>query len=314
MNRLRPQTTHIFPTHNTLFLRRLQQLFIPHVVFNSVILGQSKEKILRSHAKQYGTNRRNQVRGVSSHLTLSLTICEQDANRIYREINGAVAKGDTLITVIVGQDENTKTYELPKFKLMAVSGYFQAALSGPWVEGRLHTVTLDWENPLSFDLFVQWMYIKQVVIPRVTTSKSRADSECLSIYLNFSKLADYLNVIGPMHTSLEDMEKIIIANPEALESYHIREAGLLPRGNPILRMFAKCSVKPYTRSKFNWSDVDWRGVETTKVVFKHEKELKDVDGFASELLSMIPMKDILATLNRYAPISDFIDDICYESA
>lgn len=196
-------------------------------------------------------------------------------------IDGAVAKGDTLVTIIVGSSENNKTYQLSKAKLVGISRYFKAALEGRWVEGDTQTVTLDEADHLSFDLLVQWIYYYAVVLP-CSDTKSPAAAD-LTKYLNFLELATYLQIDGPCETCIELMEKLLNSDPKCLEPVHIQNAAkFLPRGNPVVQLFAHHCVEPYMRSKYSIAHP-----------FRFENELRDLDGFAFALLSQLPMQRLL---------------------
>lgn len=92
-------------------------------------------------------------------------------------IDGAVAEGDTLVTIIVGGPDNKKTYRLSKNKLVGISAYFKAAFGNEerWIEGATQTSILDEEEPISFDLLIQWIYWRAVVLPRASETSSAAE-------------------------------------------------------------------------------------------------------------------------------------------
>lgn len=247
------------------------------------------------------------------------------ANKYSRKINGTTATGgDTLVTIVVGKDENSKTYNLSKEALISVSDYFNRAFSGDWVEVASQTVHLEEEDPAMFDLVVQWAYCGRVVINDRKLKRKRdpddnysSKSQYISTYLRFLQLADYLQIDGPIETSIEPMRRTITAAEQALQPAHIRTAADLPGGRPIMKMFAEMCAKSYILSRCDWlhhpnaryrngilsvnmrtpygraPSAPRKTSDNSTLSFRFSKELEEIDGFAAELLRCASMDRLI---------------------
>lgn len=204
------------------------------------------------------------------------------ANKHYSKINGlTAAAGDTLVKIVVGKGKDSKAYNLSKRNLTSVSDYFKAAFMGDWIEGETQTLNLEEEDSVIFDLIVQWIYCCTVFFD-VKGPKPVLDikSETISIYLKFLKLAKYLQINGPVETSIVPMRNILFYNEAVLQPNHIRAAASLPGNRQVLRLFAQNCSDSYLKS---------RAWKPKRKPFRFEKELEEVDGFALELLRSLPL-------------------------
>lgn len=123
---------------------------------------------------------------------------------------------------MVGKDDNVKTYNLPKSNLIQEAPYFKKACLEACLEGQTKTVKLEEEDPISFDLIVQWMYCRHVVMPdqdHLSTPLTASDQ--VLVYLKFLKLADCLGVADPVSKVLSAMILMLKDNPDALMPAHI---------------------------------------------------------------------------------------------
>ena len=57
----------------------------------------------------------------------------------------------------VGTGDKLRTFEVPKGILCFYSGYFDAALNGPYIEAQEHVCHLPEEDPIIFEGFVYWL-------------------------------------------------------------------------------------------------------------------------------------------------------------
>lgn len=65
-------------------------------------------------------------------------------------------------TVVVGSDEDRRTFQVDQGLLTFYSGYFKAALSGRWTAAEDDAITLVSENPKTFERFVSWLYTRSI--------------------------------------------------------------------------------------------------------------------------------------------------------
>lgn len=68
-----------------------------------------------------------------------------------------------LATIIVGSEGEEEEFRLPRQLLCHASAYFQAALNGPFLEGRLQKIVLEDEDPAVFRTFATWLYQGRLV-------------------------------------------------------------------------------------------------------------------------------------------------------
>jgi hypothetical protein len=64
--------------------------------------------------------------------------------------------------IIIGTDNDKKTFTLPREFLTAVSKYFENALKGPFRETNTKTLTLDNVTPNTFRIFHEWLSARQL--------------------------------------------------------------------------------------------------------------------------------------------------------
>jgi len=67
----------------------------------------------------------------------------------------------SMVTIIVGPEE--RSYIIHKGILCKHAAYFEAALSAGFLESRTMTIRLDEEDPLIFDIFINWLYARKIL-------------------------------------------------------------------------------------------------------------------------------------------------------
>lgn len=70
----------------------------------------------------------------------------------------------TAIEITVGPKDEEVSWILPKSLLTHHSKFFDAALNGTFAESNSRSVTMPEDNPDAFRLFVQWLYIGDIMI------------------------------------------------------------------------------------------------------------------------------------------------------
>jgi hypothetical protein len=76
----------------------------------------------------------------------------------------STAAVEGFVTVEIGAER--KKYQLHKALLTHHSGYFRAALKKTWREGMEGLVKLEDVDPVAFDIFVNWIYTRQLPDPK----------------------------------------------------------------------------------------------------------------------------------------------------
>ncbi|KAF2209496.1 hypothetical protein CERZMDRAFT_86826 [Cercospora zeae-maydis SCOH1-5] len=68
----------------------------------------------------------------------------------------------TIIDVIVGHGEDTKTFQLQDFLLVEHSEFFKAALNGQWKEGKENKIELPDDEPGVFEIYAEWLFCGRI--------------------------------------------------------------------------------------------------------------------------------------------------------
>jgi BTB/POZ domain len=192
--------------------------------------------------------------------------------------------GGPTVTIYVGSEATKKKYILPKTYLCEQSAYFKAAFEGRFQEGEEQALQLDEDSPEHFELVIQWLYTKRVILPRhelprhelpkdLAAEKSLLQ-EKITGYLNFIVLCNKLLLLGDQAEVVEKVKASLITNRKALLPHHVRTAMKLPSRHPIRQLFANTAV-PYHL------DV----VSGTKASFWLADEMVELEGFASDMMA-----------------------------
>jgi hypothetical protein len=148
--------------------------------------------------------------------------------------------GQHLVTIIVGGiDTKKKRYTLCRWKLVETSEFFRAAFLGCFNETQKQIVRLEDEDPVAFDLVLQWIYCGEIRPPPVREErkstcsiKSLSKSEItkrISQYLEFLIMADWLLVSpSPEEAAMEKIISLVGENLNLITAEHYRNAGKLP--------------------------------------------------------------------------------------
>jgi hypothetical protein len=75
---------------------------------------------------------------------------------LYSSEYGEIAK------IEVGNGDKRQTFHVHKGLLSFYSGYFRAALEGPWTEPSSGVINLETEDPLVFERFFLWLYTNRI--------------------------------------------------------------------------------------------------------------------------------------------------------
>ncbi|KAL0260913.1 hypothetical protein SLS55_004605 [Diplodia seriata] len=96
------------------------------------------------------------------------------ANGLHTDTNTTSITGET-ITVIIGsgssssnggaeeEDEAGRSFTIHRALICAFSPFFAAACRGPWKESRSGIIKLPDADPVTFDLYVKWLYTGELV-------------------------------------------------------------------------------------------------------------------------------------------------------
>jgi len=194
-----------------------------------------------------------------------------------------------LVTIRIGS--SSREYKLSKALLCKQSPYFKATFEGKFQEGKEQSTTLKEEDGVvsvrSFELLVQWLYLGRVVLGSSTPTDS------ISTVVEFVRIADMCGVTGMESIMAEQIKTIILANPApmstdldsntyCLDSSHIVSAASLPEGHQVRRVLAVAVAGAFFREDHH----------------KFSKEVKEVSGFASDLLEAI--RDTLKSFKTHS--------------
>ncbi|KAF4635565.1 hypothetical protein G7Y89_g2531 [Cudoniella acicularis] len=170
------------------------------------------------------------------------------------------------VTILVGDQQ----YNLPKELLCDNSTFFHRAFNGSFQEGIEQKLLLKETTSNAFQLVTQWMYTGNVVLALETLTSA----ETITQLLDFLRLADRLDILGPFDSVVEMVKSTLRKDQAALLSHHIREAVKLPSGHAIRNIFAQVCVKDYTPSL------------RKSAIFRFRKELDEVDEFAADFFKV----------------------------
>lgn len=170
-----------------------------------------------------------------------------------------------IATIIVEKQK----YRFPKELLCNGSTFFNSAFNGGFREAQDLELKLEETTAKTFDLVIQWIYTGKFILPVTSTSAS----ETFDQLLGFVKLADRLNLLGPLDTVVASMKALLVSDRDLLKPVHIRAAAELPREHVVRLLFADACAREYTLF-----------VRSASKGFKFSAELKEIESFAFDLL------------------------------
>jgi hypothetical protein len=190
-------------------------------------------------------------------------------------------------------------YLLSKAMLCKHSKYFATMFNGDFKEGQENTAHLDlFEGVVSirsFELLIQWMYVEQVIVAKVTPS------EQIEALVEFARLADFCQVQGVEDLLAERIKAVMSAGTQpapkngwsAIANYRppdtntyritsraVRWASALAQGHAVRKMLATAAVEGFLR-----------GIEHNHRFFK---EIQEITGFGADVLNAV--ESCLSTL------------------
>lgn len=136
--------------------------------------------------------------------------------------------GSEIVHVFVGKDR--KKFAVHKKLICSVSDFFDKAFNGGFKEARENSMNLDEDDPLTFAVFLEWLYTTECVfdmehrdVTRATTIYSFADKIRCNTFKNFAM--DYIqDILHWNHTSFSMEEiKYIFAKTYGTEDEPIRK-------------------------------------------------------------------------------------------
>jgi hypothetical protein len=96
-------------------------------------------------------------------------------------------------------------------------------------------------------------------------------------YLNFLKLAQQIELLGPYDSVYEGLVDVLVSSRMSLNIEHLRVAAELPTGHFIRKLFARACVIPYIHD----SNLD-RHIPD-RITFVWHQALDEMESFASDL-------------------------------
>jgi hypothetical protein len=98
------------------------------------------------------------------------------------------------VTILVGP--NQVTFEIPKDLLCHNARFFEAALRGPFKEASESKIYMKEDSVSAFEMLFQWIYTGDVI-------PAGGPAQQIDGYVAFFKLADKVDLLGPLHLSLQ---------------------------------------------------------------------------------------------------------------
>lgn len=206
-------------------------------------------------------------------------------------------KGPEVVVQVEGED-----FSLPKALLCYNSRSFDRAFNGGFKETTEQKLSMTDCSIHTFKLVVQWMYTSQIILdedydiidtPRESIQdvaagealpmddrhslETHRSSQHISRLLNFLKVTDRIELLGPFTSVVQMIKGRIIAHRSSLTCEHVRAAVELPQGHAVRELFAQACVRDYSRWFFYKS-------QSNRPVLGCETEVNELEGFAADLL------------------------------
>lgn len=106
---------------------------------------------------------------------------------------------NTTVDLIIETENGEWTFTLPKQYLVAVSPYFEKALSGKWMESRDKQIRLGEVRASTMHMFVEWLFTRQIFLmfhgderPTVMDLARRAERS------GMTQSAEWLDIAGKL--------------------------------------------------------------------------------------------------------------------
>lgn len=121
----------------------------------------------------------------------------------------------------------------------------------------------------AFEFVIRWLYIGVAVL-----SPSIQGKDIITQLIAFAKIAHFLCIEDCSTVSIEQIKATIIASPNSLVAYHIRDAFELPSEHPVPTLIVEACILPYIKSL---------EVAACHKPFRFQKEVVEVGDFGNRL-------------------------------
>lgn len=193
------------------------------------------------------------------------------------------------VTIIV----DSQSFNLPKALLCYNSPFFDRAFNGAFKEAGEQSLSLTSCSIETFKVLVQWLYTSQIVLDEDETeqepvdvsslddegilreafdSMTRKETSEISRLLDFLRLADEIQLLGPFDSIVNKIKTTIISEESSLKAHHIRTASNLPIGHSARKLLAQACVVDYAKYCFLGHE------------FGSHTVMNELEGFAADLL------------------------------
>jgi hypothetical protein len=187
------------------------------------------------------------------------------------------------------------TYNVSKTLLCKHSPYFANMFNGDFREGKEQLADLKEIDGVvsnrSFQLLLQWIYLGRFILDK------ESPADLISTMIESARLADMLRIANVETQIVEQIRATVLANPPPDNAWsrsaetnahhitpvHVHEATRLPRGHSVRLLVAKAVIDPYLHSD----------------EFKFSDEIRDVPGFAADVLDELKVSLKSVRLEQY---------------
>jgi hypothetical protein len=172
-----------------------------------------------------------------------------------------------------------KDFELPKALLSYHSKFFDRAFNGDFKEGVEQAMEFKECSKATFEFAIQWIYTGQAAVPDALATKK---NEILSLLIEFLRLADRIDLLGPFHSIVQRVKETLAADSNLPEPKHIRFSATLPQGHPLRHILALACVPSYLCRSIPKEYHNRGGTP-----FRFQKELDELEGFALDMMKAL---------------------------
>jgi len=149
-------------------------------------------------------------------------------------------------------------------------------LHGNFKEGQAHKVNLRGKSTQALELATKQIFNGNFVLP----ARYEFYDHILDLTIGFLRLADYLDLLGPLTASFEMVKTILVKDRNILEPRHIKEVMKIPDGNQLRELIVKTCVARYIESIKLKLD---RCKKPIKQPFKFNNDLTEIKNFRGDL-------------------------------